>query len=107
MACDCEFEAKINIHCVMEVVGIVRGGELLTKRAEVLKHAGCTLGCLGAYMDDEPAAFSDESDFDVPCTLEGCCDELEAQCGGDAPAMGPIVTLLIKQLIKLILEQIL
>lgn len=105
----CQFEAKIRIDCVMEIVGIVRGGELLTKRAEVLQHVGCTLGCLGKYMEgDEAEVFASTAGYDVPCTLEDCCNEIEAQCGsGEAATFGPIVQILINQLIKLILEQIL
>lgn len=108
MAC-CEFEAKIQVECVMDVVGIVRSGELMTKRADVLQHVGCIIGSLGAYLDDDnDEAFASADAFDVPCTLEDCCDELEAQCGGDAmTAPGPIVMMLIKQIIRLLIEQLL
>ena len=103
--CPCEFDPKIQVDCAIALIGMVRSGELAAKRGEALRHAGCILGSLGAYLapDDEPTPFAAS---DLPCSLEKCCDEVEAVIGDgvDVFALSPAMVALLVQLAKMALE---
>ena len=77
MSCPCTFEPSIQVNCVLELIGLVRSGDLVSQRAEALKHVGCILGSLGEYLggDVTPVMRSDAAE---PCTLEEAADQLEA-----------------------------
>lgn len=104
--CSCEFEPKINVQCGLAIVKIVRSGEALEQRAELLKHAGCLIGCLGAYLDDgseEPRPFATSGQ--LPQELGVCCDEVEAALSGEGYAVNPLVVSLLLKLAELVIRK--
>lgn len=103
--CSCEFESKINVQCGLAIVRIVRSGEAIEKRAELLKHAGCLIGCLGAYLDggEEQTPFATAGE--LPQELEACCDEVEAQLSGEAYSVNPLVVSLLLKLAELVIRK--
>lgn len=102
MSCACEFEAKIQVQCALEVVSIIRSGEALEKKSDLLKHSGCIVGCLGAYTDtsDAPVPFGQ-----LPEDLESCCNEVEALCTGEGAQANPILVAVLMKLVQLILSK--
>ena len=78
MSCPCSFDPSLPFGCVMELVGIVRSGNLLSAKADVLKHAGCILGSIGAYIDQDTTPLMHADCCDLPCTLEEAAQECEA-----------------------------
>ncbi len=115
MSCDCTFEPKINVDCALEILRIVRTGDLIAAKAELLQHAGCLIGCLGAYLDGqtEPHLFS-AAPVDLPCTLEECCDEIEASVDASdgtakfgAAAISPAMVALLLKLAELLIAKFL
>ncbi len=115
MSCDCTFEPKINVDCALEILRIVRSGDLIASKADLLKHAGCLIGCLGVYLDDqtEPHLFT-SAPVDLPCTLEECCDEIEDSIDvSDGPAtfgaaaISPAMVALLLKLAELLIAKFL
>lgn len=105
----CKFEPKIQVECIVDVIKIVREGQLLPKRAEVLQHVGCVLGSFGAYLDggDSPSVFTGTVEA---CNIEECCDMIEAELesvADGAYGVNPLLIILIQQLIKLLLDRVL
>lgn len=105
--CPCEFEAKIQVGCVVELVKIARSGDALSQKSEVLKHAGCVVGCLGAYVEQFESPRPSVGAAELPDTVEGCCDAIENAMPEDTDgseegfrAINPIVLALILKLIE-------
>jgi hypothetical protein len=88
----------------LEVVGIVRAGEALERKSELLKHIGCIVGCMGAFTDnaDAPQPFGEVV---LPDDLESCCNEVEAVCSGEGYAINPAVVALLLKLVELVLNK--
>lgn len=101
------------IEAVLALVAIVRAGELLEKRGEALKLAGEILMCLGEFLtrDDAPPMVGESPDS-TPDTIQGCCDYLQAELSvGDSQeqafGLNPLVVIVIRRLIKLLVDQLL
>ena len=109
MSCPCSFDPSLPVGCVMELVGIVRSGDLLSAKADVLKHAGCILGSLGAYIDQDTTPLTHADCCDLPCTLEEAAQECEAALapvdGVATMAINPAVLALILKFAQLLLEK--
>ena len=106
MSCPCEFEPAIQFDCGMQIVRIIRSGELGVKRAEVLQHVGCIIGSLGAKLNegDDGGLFADG--VALPKTLDDCCDELEARtANAEASSIDPAVWAILLQLARLLIEK--
>ena len=101
----CEFEPKIQIECVLELVGLVRNQQLIEKRGEALQHLGCVLGSLGAKIDESGPIFAETATCEA--SLDVCCNELEAQLTGEGAQINPAVLAVIMQFISLLLKQLL
>lgn len=108
MACPCNFEPAIQVNCILDIVKIVRSGELISKKGEILEHAGCVVGSLGAYVGNESeSVFGDTVTVPVPATIEECCDQLEAQLQltqAGARKLDPATWALILQLVRMALK---
>ena len=110
MSCACEFEPKIQVACGLELVNIIRSGEIVERKGEALMHAGCIVGCLGASLkgDDGEQVFGQAPNA-APDDLESCCNELEAICGGTEPevyGLNPMVVALLLKLAELLLKRL-
>ena len=101
MSCPCTFDPSIPVGCVMELVGIVRSGDLLVAKADVLKHAGCILGSIGAYIDADTTPVMHADCCDLPCTLEEAAQECEAAL---APVDGVVTMAINPAVLALILK---
>lgn len=108
MSCECEFAAKIPIDCVREVIGMVSAGSF--GRGEVLCHAGCALGQIGALVKQwsGPAIGADAEAPEVPDSLNGVLDALDAALTDDsaekAYGANPFISALLAKLVSLLLE---
>lgn len=104
MSCPCDFEPKIQINCALEVVAVIRSGEAMERKSELLKHIGCIVGCLGAYTDTadtpQPSGQGELTD-----DLESCCNEVEAVLSSEAYALNPMVVALLLRLVELALNK--
>jgi len=101
----------------MDVIAILRAGEIVSKRGDVLEHVGCIVGCLGSYMKsglNEGVTLATSSE--LPQTVEACCDAIEAEQSrtestelpeDKAFGVSPIMFVLIARLVKLLLEEML
>lgn len=113
MADCCKFEPKIQVDCVLSILGILRNGDILAAKAELLEHAGCLIGCLGAYLKKpiSPEDFFAAAPDDLPITLEECTRELEsvfAVTRSDdvhGMSLSPQVVAMILKLIELLLNK--
>lgn len=108
MACDCEFVGEIKVQCVLEIVRIIRSGDVLAARAELLQHVGCVIGSLGKYMEGTVDAMAVGA-AGVPCSLEECADELERLCPSteeaSVMAINPALLALLLKLAELLIEK--
>ena len=106
MACACTFEPKLQIDCVMEIVRVVRKGDMLGNYPELLQHSGCILGSLGTYLDSDSVTMCANA-HDLPVSLEEAAAEVEASLVGataDA-ALNPALIALIMRLIELLISK--
>lgn len=112
MDCECKFEAKVPIECVKHLIAMVKSGQY--GRGELLCHAGCALGQIGALVaklrgGDDASPFGG-CDGELPDTLEGCCRALKEAVGdgelAEAHAANPLIDALIAKLIELLIEKI-
>lgn len=107
--CKYDFEPKINVECTLEIIGIVRAGEIVSKRGEVLQHAGAIIGELGAFMspeDEQPFAKTPLPEDDLLLCKE-IEDALEAPEEGEPAQVNPLVWTLVIELIKRVLNKVL
>ena len=108
----CVFEPKIQVECALEILRILRGGDAIKQKGDLLEHAGCLVGSLGAYLNSQ-----DESHFvgvaavDLPCNLDECCDEVEASLTSldvgmvGSPAISPAMIALLMRLAELLIAK--
>ena len=106
----CQFEPKIQVECALEILRILRGGDAIAQKGDLLEHAGCLIGGIGAYLNslDEPHLMG-ESPNDLPCNLDECCDEVEASLGGmqasESRAISPAMLALLLRLAELLISK--
>lgn len=104
-----------TIQAVIDLVAIIRAGDLLTKKAEVLKLLGEILLGIGDLIDGAQPMVG--ASLDVPDTLRKCADKLHEELQGvsaaaddeDAPqtvGINPLILILIRRLIKLVVNQL-
>jgi hypothetical protein len=102
-----EFQARIPVKYGMELITLVRSDQRLSRKGEAVELAGAILGESGALL----CSFENPVFSDVPCTLEACCDALEAELESlpeeGVAAMNPLIMALLVQLIKKLLEELL
>jgi len=102
-----EFQARIPVKYAMELVALVRSGQLTSRKGEAVELAGAVLGEAGSLL----CSFENPVFSDAPCTLESCCDALEAELESlpeeGVAAMNPLIMALLVQLIKKLLEELL
>ncbi len=105
----CEFEPKIQVECALEILRILRGGDAIQQKGDLLEHAGCLVGSLGAYLNslDDPQLMG-EAAHDLPCNLDECCDEVEAtlgSVGANEVGISPAVVALLLRLAELLIAK--
>jgi hypothetical protein len=115
MACDCTFEPVIKVNCVLDLIGLVRTGDLVPNRAAILQHVGCITGSLGKYMEG-----STDSVQSLPATsddLTNCIDDLEFlvlpaitgttldQSPSDTVAINPALLALLLKIAELLIKK--
>jgi hypothetical protein len=100
----CEFEPKIQVQCVLDLVSIVRNGGLVEQKATVLQHIGCIVGSLGSYIDTQDVPFASGT-FDLPNNVDSLCDEIESQLTATGYAISPETWALIIKLAMFLLEK--
>lgn len=107
MACACEFQPVIQVDCVLDVLRIIRSGEVLAARAELLQHVGCLVGSLGKYLEGEVSIAV--AAFDTFCSLEECADELErmlpSQESATVLAINPALLALLLKIAELLISK--
>jgi hypothetical protein len=96
------------VELTLELVGLIRSGDLLSNRVRIIQLVGEILVCLGNYLETSEQVFADLPDS-TPNTIADCCDELAAQLGGDddASTVNPLVLLIVRRLIKLLIDELL
>lgn len=109
---DYEFEARVPIECVKHVIDIIRSGNMMSRKGELLEHCGAILGELGALLksfeEDGPdgpfasVALSEDQDITLSLLMEDIEDEIE----GEGFKMNPLVVALIVKLIELALKRL-
>ena len=105
MAACCEFEPKIQVDCVLSILKIIRSGDLISGKAELLQHAGCVIGCLGKYVEGSPSVVFGAG-VDLPETLEECSQEVEQSMSmSQGMTLSPATVALILRLVQLLLTQ--
>jgi len=108
MACACEFQPVIQVDCVLDILRIIRSGDVLSARAELLQHVGCVVGSLGKYLEGE-ASIAASAPCPTPCTLEECADELErmlpSQEAASVVAINPALLALLLKIAQLLIEK--
>ncbi len=104
----CVFEPKIEVECALEILRILRGGDAAKQKGDLLEHAGCLVGSLGAYLNslDDPQLMG-EAAHDLPCNLDECCAEVEASLTGmqATAAINPAVLALLLRLAELLIAK--
>ena len=107
MACACEFQPVIRVDCVLEILRIIRSGDVLPARAELLQHVGCVLGSLGKYLEGDVSIAA--TGCETPCTLEECADELErmlpSQEAASVVAINPALLALLLKIAELLIKK--
>lgn len=94
------------ISTVLEIIALVRSGDLIERRLEALELVGNLLIQLAAVLEDNPI-FAD-APTEPPDSLEDCVEELETQLANpDAATVSPMVIMLVTQLAKLVIERLL
>ena len=68
------FEPGFHFDCLADLIKIVRNGEVIEKKFEVVQHACWFVGCAAAQLGPEPEIFSD---LPENLSVEECCDLLE------------------------------
>ena len=107
MADCCEFEPKIQVDCVLSILKIIRSGDLIGGKAELLQHAGCIIGSLGKYIEGSPTIVVFGGGVDLPETLEECAREVEQSMDRvEASFLSPAMVAMIVQLIRLVLARL-
>ena len=90
MSCPCEFQPAIQVHCVMELIGLVTSGKLAQQKSAALEHVGCFVGSFGAYLTpDIPDVIGVAGD--IPASVVAQAEELKVALAaqGDASAINP------------------
>jgi hypothetical protein len=105
-----QFEARLPIDYTMQLVTLVRAGEIVSKKEEALILSGSIQGELGSWLKSlkntpDPVPFATIQHHDLPANLEACADELDALLSGDAPKLNPEIVALIMQLITLAIQR--
>lgn len=108
--CPCVFQPAIQLDCIMELISIVRSGELLSRKADVLVHIGCLSGSFGEYVRGTDVVSTQS--LQLPLTLEDTCNALQSHIKAfNDPlvvvpsSISPMFTALIIQLIKLVIDR--
>lgn len=110
----CEFEPKIQVECALEILRILRGGDATNQKGDLLEHAGCLVGSLGAWLNSQtdPQLMGAVA-HDLPCNLDECCDEVEASLSmqatadGEPRAISPAMMALLMRLAELLIAKFL
>ncbi len=108
MSCECNFEAKIPVDCVRELIGMVRNGSVVLNKSRALQVAGTILGQIGGVLGTVQTPIF--GDVDAPSNLEACCEAVADQMPeGEVTGFGsnPSVAMLVAKLIEYVLKEIL
>lgn len=107
MACSCEFQPVIQVDCILDVLTIIRSGDLIGSRAQVLQHVGCVVGSLGKYLEGDLVTVSALGA--LPCSLEECADELERSLPSaeeaSTLALNPALIALLMRIAELLIQK--
>ena len=68
------FVPGFHFDCLADVINIVRSGDVVEKKFEVVQHACWFIGCAAAQLDPQPEVFAE---LPETLTVEECCDLLE------------------------------
>lgn len=105
-ACDGKFAAEIPFDCIMEAIGIVRGGEIIAKKFELIRHLSWAAGCTAELLESRNVQASFGYDAAAQLNRSQCCDKLEAMAPAEGGEYGAIdwaaVLALVLRLIELI-----
>lgn len=117
---------------VVALVAIIRSGQLLSRKGEVLRLSGAILVGIASFFPDsdvEPSPSPSDEGFifgarvpggyaiapdqivgGPPATLEGLCNEIESEMASQdefAANLSPMLVFLITQLVKRIIKELL
>lgn len=112
MGCNCVFEPKVPIDCIRDTYTALTNGDY--GRGKVLKCTGCSLGQIGALIEqlrgpDDTPVFSAEP-IETPDDMEACL-ELLMSAAQESPAPGaagsnPLIDALLAKVVALLLEKL-
>lgn len=100
------FEARVPFDCILELIQIVRSGQLVEKKFEAIQHAAWFIGCSAESLKNKPPVFSELPEIEEDLTDEQIADELatyvpvaDAPPGEDAAAIDPATLITIISLV--------
>lgn len=70
------FVPEYQFPCLMELIKIVRAGELGERRYEAIQHGSWFIGCAAAKLDESPSIFSEAGESEA-VVLDDLIGELE------------------------------
>ena len=114
MTCPCEFPERPPMECIWEVFRIIRSGDVIGERNNLMRHVACITGGLANAL----AASTVKPIFgnaDASLTINDVCDKLEAHLNANMGADGhiaavesvtldPVVVNLLIQLLQMALH---
>lgn len=101
------------IAATWELIAILRTGQVIGRRVEVLRLAGRILSELADLLDDSKPMVGDMP-ASCPDTIGGCCDrltELLREAGEptapDAVGLNPLVVIVLRRLLRILVAELL
>lgn len=116
--CPYSFEPTIPWECGLQLVSIVRDGQLMDRKWEAVQIGCGTVGCIAKAIQErqfgaESSEFGEQLEtakIDVRgLTIEECCDRLEQKASSASPEavdLDPTWIALIMQIVRLLLERL-
>lgn len=109
MGSSVKFE-RLDIDDVLELIRIVRSGDLLSRRSEALKLLGSIIGGIGVMLESESSTFGavvPPTGLTSQMNVSQCVEELDRQLSGDAAQLSPMLIAIITRLVSLLIAKLL
>lgn len=96
-----EFVPGFEFECLVDIVSIVRSGEVAAKKWELIQHASWFCGCAAAKLDgnEDPVPIGTQPSYDMAAlSVEQLADEVEKltrPAFGATPAKLDLATIMI------------